>query len=94
MSLLSPNRLICSSAFGFDEGGRLQEQLHFAPDGLVVMSVDIQSMEHVHQRTCDVLQHSVQLATKIATRSPCPPMSPHDPPVPSCVLPAGDQDQH
>ncbi|KAF1578189.1 Major vault protein, partial [Eudyptes moseleyi] len=63
------NRLICSAVFGFDEGGRLREQLRFAPNGLVVTSVDIQSVEPVDQRTHDALQRSVQLAIEIATNS-------------------------
>ncbi|XP_051497520.1 major vault protein isoform X3 [Apus apus] len=63
------NRLICSAVFGFDEGGRLWEQLRFAPNGLVVTSVDIQSVEPVDQRTRDALQRSVQLAIEIATNS-------------------------
>ncbi|KFU88831.1 Major vault protein, partial [Chaetura pelagica] len=63
------NRLICSAVFGFDEGGRLREQLRFAPNGLVVTSVDIQSVEPVDQRTRDALERSVQLAIEIATNS-------------------------
>ncbi|XP_069727917.1 major vault protein [Phaenicophaeus curvirostris] len=63
------NRLICSAVFGFDEAGRLREQLRFAPNGLVVTSVDIQSVEPVDQRTRDALQRSVQLAIEIATNS-------------------------
>ncbi|NXU51451.1 MVP protein, partial [Turnix velox] len=63
------NRLICSAVFGFDEGGRLRDQLRFIPNGLVVTSVDIQSVEPVDQRTRDALQRSVQLAIEIATNS-------------------------
>ncbi|XP_025923713.1 major vault protein, partial [Apteryx rowi] len=63
------NRVICSAVFGFDEGGRLRERLRFAPNGLVVTSVDIQSVEPVDQRTRDALQRSVQLAIEIATNS-------------------------
>ncbi|XP_042742791.1 major vault protein isoform X1 [Lagopus leucura] len=63
------NRLICSAVFGFDEGGRLREHLCFVPNGLVVTSVDIQSVEPVDQRTRDALQRSVQLAIEIATNS-------------------------
>ncbi|XP_075302186.1 major vault protein isoform X2 [Opisthocomus hoazin] len=63
------NRLICSAVFGFDEAGRLREKLRFAPNGLVVTSVDIQSVEPVDQRTRDALQRSVQLAIEIATNS-------------------------
>ncbi|POI30222.1 hypothetical protein CIB84_006028 [Bambusicola thoracicus] len=63
------NRLICSAVFGFDEGGRLREHLRFVPNGLVVTSVDIQSVEPVDQRTRDALQRSVQLAIEIATNS-------------------------
>ncbi|NXW10924.1 MVP protein, partial [Fregetta grallaria] len=63
------NRLICSAVFGFDEGGPPREQLRFAPNGLVVTSVDIQSVEPVDQRTRDALQRSVQLAIEIATNS-------------------------
>ncbi|OXB55460.1 hypothetical protein ASZ78_012579 [Callipepla squamata] len=63
------NRLICSAVFGFDESGRLREHLCFVPNGLVVTSVDIQSVEPVDQRTRDALQRSVQLAIEIATNS-------------------------
>ncbi|XP_062457007.1 major vault protein, partial [Rhea pennata] len=63
------NRVICSAVFGFDENGRLREQLRFAANGLVVTSVDIQSVEPVDQRTRDSLQRSVQLAIEIATNS-------------------------
>uniref|UniRef100_A0A803YPF2 Major vault protein n=1 Tax=Meleagris gallopavo TaxID=9103 RepID=A0A803YPF2_MELGA len=63
------NRLICSAVFGFDEAGRLREHLRFVPNGLVVTSVDIQSVEPVDQRTRDALQRSVQLAIEIATNS-------------------------
>ncbi|NWR76967.1 MVP protein, partial [Centropus unirufus] len=63
------NRLICSAVFGFDEAGRLRDRLRFAPNGLVVTSVDIQSVEPVDQRTRDALQRSVQLAIEIATNS-------------------------
>ncbi|XP_064355578.1 major vault protein [Dromaius novaehollandiae] len=63
------NRVICSAVFGFDESGRLRERLRFAPNGLVVTSVDIQSVEPVDQRTRDALQRSVQLAIEIATNS-------------------------
>ncbi|XP_009467086.1 PREDICTED: major vault protein, partial [Nipponia nippon] len=63
------NRLICSAVFGFDDGGRLRQQVRFAPNGLVVTSVDIQSVEPVDQRTRDALQRSVQLAIEIATNS-------------------------
>ncbi|NXL93114.1 MVP protein, partial [Alectura lathami] len=63
------NRLICSAVFGFDEAGRLRERLRFVPNGLVVTSVDIQSVEPVDQRTRDALQRSVQLAIEIATNS-------------------------
>ncbi|XP_052558218.1 major vault protein isoform X2 [Tympanuchus pallidicinctus] len=84
------NRLICSAVFGFDESGRLREHLRFVPNGLVVTSVDIQSVEPVDQRTRDALQRSVQLAIEIATnsqeaaaRSPVPCVTLGCPP---CVL--------
>ncbi|ETE67080.1 Major vault protein alpha, partial [Ophiophagus hannah] len=63
------NRLICAAVFGFDGEGNLRHFLRFAPNGLVISSVDIQSVEPVDQRTRDALQRSVQLAIEITTNS-------------------------
>ncbi|XP_070582519.1 major vault protein-like [Erythrolamprus reginae] len=63
------NRLICAAVFGFDGQGALRNSLRFAPNGLVISSVDIQSVEPVDQRTRDALQRSVQLAIEITTNS-------------------------
>uniref|UniRef100_A0A8C7DY24 Major vault protein n=1 Tax=Naja naja TaxID=35670 RepID=A0A8C7DY24_NAJNA len=63
------NRLICAAVFGFDGEGNLRHLLHFAPNGLVISSIDIQSVEPVDQRTRDALQRSVQLAIEITTNS-------------------------
>ncbi|XP_007424389.1 major vault protein [Python bivittatus] len=63
------NRLICAAVFGFDGEGALRNLLRFAPNGLVISSVDIQSVEPVDQRTRDALQRSVQLAIEITTNS-------------------------
>lgn len=41
----------------------------FPQNGLVVSSVDVQSVEPVDQRTRDALQRSVQLAIEITTNS-------------------------
>uniref|UniRef100_A0A6J0U8B9 Major vault protein n=2 Tax=Pogona vitticeps TaxID=103695 RepID=A0A6J0U8B9_9SAUR len=63
------NRLICAAVFGFDGEGTLRSSLRFAPNGLVISSIDIQSVEPVDQRTRDSLQRSVQLAIEITTNS-------------------------
>ncbi|XP_062994279.1 major vault protein [Elgaria multicarinata webbii] len=63
------NRLICAAVFGFDGEGALRTSLRFAPNGLVISSIDIQSVEPVDQRTRDSLQRSVQLAIEITTNS-------------------------
>ncbi|XP_042327567.1 major vault protein [Sceloporus undulatus] len=63
------NRLICAAVFGFDGEGALRNSLRFAPNGLVISSIDIQSVEPVDQRTRDSLQRSVQLAIEITTNS-------------------------
>ncbi|XP_048373179.1 major vault protein [Sphaerodactylus townsendi] len=63
------SRLICAAVFGFDAEGKLRNSLRFAPNGLVISSIDIQSVEPVDQRTRDALQHSVQLAIEITTNS-------------------------
>ncbi|XP_054848676.1 major vault protein [Eublepharis macularius] len=63
------NRLICAAVFGFDAEGTLRTSLRFAPNGLIISSVDIQSVEPVDQRTRDALQRSVQLAIEITTNS-------------------------
>ncbi|XP_018620166.1 major vault protein [Scleropages formosus] len=63
------NRIICSAVFGFDEKLAVRSNLRFDQNGLVISSVDIQSVEPVDQRTRDALQKSVQLAIEITTNS-------------------------
>ncbi|XP_062874746.1 major vault protein [Trichomycterus rosablanca] len=63
------NRIICSAVFGFDEKLAVRSSLCFSQNGLVISSVDIQSVEPVDQRTRDALQKSVQLAIEITTNS-------------------------
>ncbi|XP_066577817.1 major vault protein isoform X2 [Amia ocellicauda] len=63
------NRIICSAVFGFDESVKLRSSLCFPQNGLMITSVDIQSVEPVDQRTRDALQKSVQLAIEITTNS-------------------------
>ncbi|KAJ8347369.1 hypothetical protein SKAU_G00287700 [Synaphobranchus kaupii] len=63
------NRIICSAVFGFDEKMTVRSSLRFSQNGLVISSVDIQSVEPVDQRTRDALQKSVQLAIEITTNS-------------------------
>lgn len=55
--------------FGFDEKLAVRSSLRFIQNGLVITSVDIQSVEPVDQRTRDALQKSVQLAIEITTNS-------------------------
>ncbi|XP_077068416.1 major vault protein isoform X2 [Siphateles boraxobius] len=62
-------RIICSSVFGFDDKLAVRSSLRFNQNGLVISSVDIQSVEPVDQRTRDALQKSVQLAIEITTNS-------------------------
>ncbi|XP_058627946.1 major vault protein isoform X2 [Onychostoma macrolepis] len=62
-------RIICSAVFGFDEKMAVRSSLRFNQNGLVISSVDIQSVEPVDQRTRDALQKSVQLAIEITTNS-------------------------
>lgn len=62
-------RIICSAVFGFDEKLAVRSSLRFNQNGLVISSVDIQSVEPVDQRTRDALQKSVQLAIEITTNS-------------------------
>ncbi|XP_065129318.2 major vault protein isoform X2 [Paramisgurnus dabryanus] len=62
-------RIICSAVFGFDEKLAVRSNLRFHQNGLVISSVDIQSVEPVDQRTRDALQKSVQLAIEITTNS-------------------------
>ncbi|XP_067269481.1 major vault protein isoform X3 [Pseudorasbora parva] len=62
-------RIICSAVFGFDEKLAVRSSLCFKQNGLVISSVDIQSVEPVDQRTRDALQKSVQLAIEITTNS-------------------------
>ncbi|XP_001368214.2 major vault protein [Monodelphis domestica] len=72
-------RIIRMSVFGFEEraekgpGGAAlpppRDRAFFPQNGLVVSSVDVQSVEPVDQRTRDALQRSVQLAIEITTNS-------------------------
>ncbi|XP_008582818.1 PREDICTED: major vault protein, partial [Galeopterus variegatus] len=72
-------RIIRTAVFGFetseakstDGTGLLKprDQAIFPQNGLVVSSVDVQSVEPVDQRTRDALQRSVQLAIEITTNS-------------------------
>ena len=48
---------------------RARDRAVFPQNGLVVSSVDVQSVEPVDQRTRDALQRSVQLAIEITTNS-------------------------
>ncbi|TFJ96179.1 barH-like 1 homeobox protein [Platysternon megacephalum] len=63
------NRILCSAVFGFDAELQVRSSLCFPQNGLVVSSVDVQSVEPVDQRTRDALQRSVQLAIEITTNS-------------------------
>uniref|UniRef100_A0AAY4C1P6 Major vault protein n=1 Tax=Denticeps clupeoides TaxID=299321 RepID=A0AAY4C1P6_9TELE len=63
------SRIICSAVFGFDDKMALRSSLRFSQNGLIISSVDIQSVEPVDQRTRDALQKSVQLAIEITTNS-------------------------
>uniref|UniRef100_I3LYN6 Major vault protein n=1 Tax=Ictidomys tridecemlineatus TaxID=43179 RepID=I3LYN6_ICTTR len=72
-------RIIRTAVFGFEtsevkgsDGVSLpkpRDQAVFPQNGLVVSSVDVQSVEPVDQRTRDALQRSVQLAIEITTNS-------------------------
>lgn len=72
-------RIIRTAVFGFEtletkgpEGRALPQPRDWAvfpQNGLVVSSVDVQSVEPVDQRTRDALQRSVQLAIEITTNS-------------------------
>ncbi|KAM8777726.1 major vault protein isoform 1-T1 [Rhynchonycteris naso] len=72
-------RIIRTAVFGFETLGdkglsgetvpQPRDQAIFPQNGLVVSSVDVQSVEPVDQRTRDALQRSVQLAIEITTNS-------------------------
>ncbi|KAM7147385.1 major vault protein isoform 1-T2 [Molossus nigricans] len=72
-------RIIRTAVFGFEtlegKGTNAEALLQprdraiFPQNGLVVSSVDVQSVEPVDQRTRDALQRSVQLAIEITTNS-------------------------
>lgn len=70
-------RIIRTAVFGFETLGakgpdgmpQARERAVFPQNGLVVSSVDVQSVEPVDQRTRDALQRSVQLAIEITTNS-------------------------
>ncbi|XP_030744766.2 major vault protein [Echinops telfairi] len=73
-------RIIRTAVFGFEalgakeaDGGislpKARDRAIFPQNGLVVSSVDVQSVEPVDQRTRDALQRSVQLAIEITTNS-------------------------
>ncbi|CAO2583336.1 Major vault protein [Lemmus lemmus] len=61
-------RIIRMAVFGF-ETSKARDRAVFPQNGLVVSSVDVQSVEPVDQRTRDALQRSVQLAIEITTNS-------------------------
>ncbi|KAM4829160.1 major vault protein isoform 2-T2 [Thomomys bottae] len=71
-------RIIRTAVFGFEiseaKGSDVglpvpRDRAIFPQNGLVVSSVDVQSVEPVDQRTRDALQRSVQLAIEITTNS-------------------------
>jgi len=62
-------KIIRTSVFGIDENGKVRGKFEFPANGLVITSIDIQSVEPVDQRTRDALQKSVQLAIEITTNS-------------------------
>lgn len=72
-------RIIRTAVFGFETSEakgpdgmalpRPRDRAVFPQNGLVVSSVDVQSVEPVDQRTRDALQRSVQLAIEITTNS-------------------------
>ncbi|KAL2766240.1 major vault protein isoform 3, partial [Daubentonia madagascariensis] len=72
-------RIIRTAVFGFETSEakgpdgmalpRPRDRAIFPQNGLVVSSVDVQSVEPVDQRTRDALQRSVQLAIEITTNS-------------------------
>lgn len=70
-------RIIRMAVFGFEAPGAVgagslpqpRDRAVFPQNGLVVSSVDVQSVEPVDQRTRDALQRSVQLAIEITTNS-------------------------
>ncbi|XP_012867148.1 PREDICTED: major vault protein [Dipodomys ordii] len=72
-------RIIRMAVFGFETSEakgpdsmglpRPRDRAVFPQNGLVVSSVDVQSVEPVDQRTRDALQRSVQLAIEITTNS-------------------------
>lgn len=72
-------RIIRAAVFGFETAEakgpdgmalpRPRDRAVFPQNGLVVSSVDVQSVEPVDQRTRDALQRSVQLAIEITTNS-------------------------
>lgn len=63
------SRIIRSSVFGVDNNGKVREMFNFSQNGLMITSIDIQSVEPVDQRTRDALVKSVQLAIEITTNS-------------------------
>jgi major vault protein len=61
--------IIRSSVFGKTEDGHVRDKFIFEANGLVITSIDIQSVEPVDQKSRDSLQKSVQLAIEITTKS-------------------------
>ncbi|KAJ9463428.1 Major vault protein [Diplonema papillatum] len=61
--------IICTAVFGLDDNKNVKKTLEFPANKLVIVNVDIQSVEPVDQRTRDSLQKSVQLAIEIMTKS-------------------------
>ena len=62
-------RVIRTAVFGLDDAAKVRDKFVFPQNGLVITSIDIQSVEPVDQRTRDSLQKSVQLAIEITTNS-------------------------
>jgi major vault protein len=65
----SSAKLIRTSLFGLDANGSVKDRFEFGANGLVITSIDIQSVEPVDSKTRDALQKSVQLAIEITTKS-------------------------
>ena len=62
-------RIIRSSVFGLDEHGKVNSQVRYPANNLVITNVDIQSIEPVDRHMQESLSKSVQMAIEIATQS-------------------------
>ncbi|KAJ9443045.1 Major vault protein [Diplonema papillatum] len=62
-------KIIRAAVFGLDDTKKVRDRFEFPANRLVIVNVDIQSVEPVDQRTRDSLQKSVQLAIEIMTKS-------------------------